>query len=144
MNQAAQAVGLTNFCAKHIIWICYPNPDKFSLDAAHHWLPVPDQTCIPPNHYNAVAANRSQGGQSQTQCLFLLRTDSRFGGPRPNAYPPTTTPQWLLVDARVGSVPDRTLIPPILADARVGCVPDQMLIPLILADARVGNFPDPM
>ena len=36
VNQAAQAVGLTNICAKHIIWICYPNPDKFSLAAAHH------------------------------------------------------------------------------------------------------------
>ena len=142
-NQAAQAVGYTNFCVKHIIWICYPNLDKFSLAAAHHWLPVTDQTLIPqPLHHSGYkqtaglllpdptlipALNRQQGWRSQTKRLS-----------------PTTTPQWLLADARVGSVPDRTLIPPILADARVGCVPDWMLIPLILADARVGNVPDPM
>ena len=82
-------------------------------------LPVPDPMLI-------HATNRQQGWQCQTKRLS-----------------PNTTLQWLLADARVGSVPDRSLITPILADARVGSVPDPTLIPPILADDRVGRPPDP-
>ena len=119
---------LSNFIAPQRIIGCHSQTERLSPQPLHcggykqtAGLLLPDPTLIP-------APNRQQGWQSQTKRLS----------------PPTTTPQWLLADGRVGSLPDQTLIPPILADARVGCVPDQMLIPLILADARVGSVPDPM